>query len=582
MYISTQERLKGIPGDVYRRKSQEDKRRQVLSLETQRDICDELVGYWDMDVQENHEESKSAKIAGQRREFERMMKRIEKGKVQAIICWKIDRLARNMKEGGWIIDLLQSGKLKAIVTKDKVYLPEDNTIITALELASATEYSRELVNKVHDGNSKKLRGGIPNGYAILGYLNNTHKPQGERDWRDDPDRWEHLQQALRKILDDNLTPSQAFKWLREEIKMTTPKRKFIGGKPLSKSSFYRFISRTEIAGFYYHKGEKIRINDCITPMISEEEYWLIQSRLGKKGNRRITQNLATFSHYVRSPEGYYCTPVRVNRVTCDCKKKFSIKNNTLCKHCGLDVSQMKNPIFYSRTYYYNSHRIKKTMKTKGVPEEKLDAIILDIADRIEMDENIVKWSQKYIDDISGEEIKNWKTLLEKQEERIKNMENRRRKVRDAFLDGTFSKEEYKNEMRIIDMQIAEKRTRNRKDGDWETCLRSLVHLGSEINCVWKNNNIQEKRAILLKLGLNLTWDEENLNVHKPIWLDILINGLNGVKSKNGGIEPKNHPIKKGGLDGVGERCPPLCRMWDGIKTQIIKEKHHVSEPLESG
>ncbi|GGG19910.1 hypothetical protein GCM10011344_20680 [Dokdonia pacifica] len=572
MYISTEEKLKGASADIYRRKSQEDKSRQILSLETQNDICDEIAKYWNVTIGENYSESKSAKTFGQRPQFEAMMQRIENGTTEVIVCWKIDRLVRNMREGGWVIDLLQYGKLKAIVTKDKVYLPEDNTIITAIEMASATEYSRELGKKVQDGNTKKVKKGIPNAFAIMGYLNNKHKLQGERDWRDDPERWKFMQQALRKILDDKISPSQAYKWLKEEVKLKMPIRKISGGKLIAKSSFYRFLRRPEVAGFFYYKGDKIYINDCITPMITEDEYWRIQKRLGEKGNSKVTKNISTYSNFIKSPEGYFCTPDLVERVTCDCKKRFSIRHKTKCYHCGLDIIEMKNPKFYTRRYYYNSYLKRNKIKTKGVPENDLDIIVLKIADHIEMDSKLAQWSQQFINDIADQELNSWQEKSQRDKYIIDRFTKKKSRIKEAFIDGIFSKEEYQQEIQKIDAEIALNSRSTKYSNDWKDFLCSLIHFGSELKMVWKTNDVTHKRNALKTLRSNFIWDEKNLSFYGPKWLNYLINGLNSFKSKGNQFEPKNHLVNKGDFGKFQDVCPNLRTMWQSIRTTYLQEK----------
>ena len=43
--------------------------------------------------------------------------------MDAIICWKLDRLARNPEEAGIILGLLKRGDLKLIITIDGEYRP---------------------------------------------------------------------------------------------------------------------------------------------------------------------------------------------------------------------------------------------------------------------------------------------------------------------------------------------------------------------------------------------------------------------------------------------------------------------------
>lgn len=85
---------------IYCRKSTDTEDRQVLSLDSQENELKEIA------KKENLEyvilrESCSAKEPG-RPVFDKMLKMIISGKVDAILCWKIDRLTRNPVDGGQI------------------------------------------------------------------------------------------------------------------------------------------------------------------------------------------------------------------------------------------------------------------------------------------------------------------------------------------------------------------------------------------------------------------------------------------------------------------------------------------------
>lgn len=60
------------------------------------------------------EEKKSAKRAGQRKVFDKMLEEIRDGKYDAILAWAPDRLSRNMLEGGQLNNMLDEDELKDI------------------------------------------------------------------------------------------------------------------------------------------------------------------------------------------------------------------------------------------------------------------------------------------------------------------------------------------------------------------------------------------------------------------------------------------------------------------------------------
>ena len=100
-----------------------------------------------------------------------MMARIQKGEAQGIVCWKIDRLARNPVDGGQIQWLLQNGNIAHIQTHDRSYYPADNVLMMSVELGMATEYIRQLSANTSRGLKHKARMGIYPGVAPFGYQN---------------------------------------------------------------------------------------------------------------------------------------------------------------------------------------------------------------------------------------------------------------------------------------------------------------------------------------------------------------------------------------------------------------------------
>jgi DNA invertase Pin-like site-specific DNA recombinase len=87
---------------IYCRKSSEAEDRQVLSIESQTRELEQLAAKLNFPIAEILTESMSAKAPG-RPVFNEMMQRLYRGEAAGIICWKLDRLARNSVDGGSII-----------------------------------------------------------------------------------------------------------------------------------------------------------------------------------------------------------------------------------------------------------------------------------------------------------------------------------------------------------------------------------------------------------------------------------------------------------------------------------------------
>src|ERR1041385_7469251 len=93
---------------MYCRKSSEDEDRQLLSIDAQYAELNQTAREKNLVIAGRFDESKSAKEPG-RDVFNEMLRRIEKGEANGILCWALHRIARNFDDGGKIIGLLQRG-----------------------------------------------------------------------------------------------------------------------------------------------------------------------------------------------------------------------------------------------------------------------------------------------------------------------------------------------------------------------------------------------------------------------------------------------------------------------------------------
>jgi len=141
-----------------------------MSLDSQERELLDIVQKHDLKVVKIFRESMSAKSEG-RPIFNEVMKIIKSGKADAILCWKLDRLARNFIDGGLVIDCLQKNIIKEIRTYESIHLPSETVFLLAMQFGMANQYSRDLSVNVKRGNREKMaQGGWPN-YAPFGYLN---------------------------------------------------------------------------------------------------------------------------------------------------------------------------------------------------------------------------------------------------------------------------------------------------------------------------------------------------------------------------------------------------------------------------
>src|ERR1700686_901941 len=108
---------------IYCRKSSEAEDRQVLSIESQTRELEQIAAKLNLPVVEILNESKSAKDPG-RPVFNQMMQRLYRGEAAEIICWKLDRLARNPVDGGSIIWAIKQHAIRVMTPAQNYLSPE--------------------------------------------------------------------------------------------------------------------------------------------------------------------------------------------------------------------------------------------------------------------------------------------------------------------------------------------------------------------------------------------------------------------------------------------------------------------------
>jgi len=155
---------------LYARKSTDVEDKQVRSIEDQLAVLHTLAKEQGLHITGEFIEKQSAKVPG-RPIFNEMLSRIEKGEAQGIVCWKLDRLARNPVDGGQISWLLQRGIIQTIQTHDRRYHSTDNVLMMSVEFGMANQYIRDLSNNVKRALHEKVKRGEYPSLAPVGYIN---------------------------------------------------------------------------------------------------------------------------------------------------------------------------------------------------------------------------------------------------------------------------------------------------------------------------------------------------------------------------------------------------------------------------
>ncbi|MBA7602238.1 hypothetical protein ES703_09324 [subsurface metagenome] len=393
---------------IYCRRSSEAEDRQVLSIESQMNELKNLAERLSLPVVDTLTESHSAK-APSRPVFNEMIKKVNQGKADGIICWKLDRLARNPIDGGQIIWMLQRGIIKHIQTYDRAYYPEDNVLVMNIEFGMANQFILDLSKNVKRGLKTKAEKGWFPSTAPLGYLNDKSKGKGRREIIKDHDRFSLVKKMWELMLTGRYNPPKILEIANNKWGFRTTH-----GKMLSRSGIYRIFTNPFYYGWFeYPKKSGNWYKGSHEPMIAAQEYDNVQILLGRKGRPRPKTHNFAFAGLIRCGQcGAMVTAEEKNQIICSvCKHKFSFNNRLECPKCKTPVEKMKNPTTRKYVYYHCTKRKTPKCTQGSIEVKKLEKQIDEYLSRIHISEGFKNWAIKYLKEGNEKEIASRETIL---------------------------------------------------------------------------------------------------------------------------------------------------------------------------
>ncbi len=159
---------------LYVRKSTDDKERQQRSTDDQIAECEELAAKLGIRLAKPYYEDKaSAKIPDnpKRDRFKDMLHDLQAGKVNGIIAWHPDRLARNMQDGGKIFGLIDDKYIQDLKFCTHYFTNDaSGKMLLGISFTLSTYYSANLSQNVKRGHKRALKEGKSSGTPKHGYV----------------------------------------------------------------------------------------------------------------------------------------------------------------------------------------------------------------------------------------------------------------------------------------------------------------------------------------------------------------------------------------------------------------------------
>lgn len=497
---------------LYVRKSTDDPQRQVRSIDDQISECVSLSKRINLTiVGDPIVEKKSAKKPDKRPLFTQMLIGLRKGKYNGILAWNPDRLARNMREGGEIIDMIDDGYIIDLKFVTHHFSNDANgKMLLGMAFVLSKQYSDNLSQNV----SRGVKNSFEEGKAQIpkhGYINEngTYRPDGGM--------YNLICEAWQKRLVgaslDEITEYLNNHGYKRVVKST--------GKGISITK--QMLSEIFRDSFYYgvlrQKDREVDLKTVyeFIPAVTEKEFYRVQVLSG----RRVA-------------------PYRKKRLT-----YYPLKMMVTCSYCG---NHMYAGAVKGETKRYLTYRCDNkycTRKKKSIRGKVIFDFIYDfLKDGLHFTEEDYSRYLKAMESLTGKHQDSLKAGINSKMGRLKALEREISNISYKMLDFPEDSivreanekrvEEYGNEKDQLKADLARLNTQIADPKQQVVTLENFLNLSKNAGLAIQLGNEVAKDSICRLLFLNFSVDEEKVLSYqaKPPF-DALINTRDFLSSRDG-------------------------------------------------
>lgn len=528
---------------IYARKSSEDSGRQILSIDSQLAVMREIAEREGLRIVHTFTESRSAKAPG-RDEFNEMIRRIERGDASGILCWKLDRLARNPVDEGRIKWLLQKSTISIIKTPDREYHPSDNVLITSVEFGMANQYIRDLSSNVKRGLHTKLENGWYPSYAPLGYLNTKTNDRGSNQIIKDPERFDLVRKIWDLMLTSQYSPLEVLAIANDDLGLKTRRQGKIAGFKMSKSNIYTLLANPFYYGWFdYPRNSGLWFKGKHEPMITKDEFDRVQVLLGRRG--RVVE-----------------------------KHDFDFTNMIRCGGCGAFITaerrtkRQKNGNVHEYVYYHCTKRKNPACKEKAITLKELTRQIDDILASIQISVKFKDWALKYLSQYRDEEIETQEMVMASYHKSVETIDKQinnlfRSYIAPENIDRTYiSEAEFRSTKMSLLQEKEQIEAALKKQSQEKVKWLELSEKSFNVACYARKwfevGKPMTKREIFSSLGSNLILKGQKVSVELDFPFEIIRKKRKAVEREITQVRTSKKPMTVVRISDLIKDFPVLC------------------------
>lgn len=536
---------------LYARKSSESEDRQALSIDAQIQELGEFARRDGLKIVNTYTEAQSAKRPG-RPEFEKMMKAIGKRKGVGVLCWKLDRLTRNMLDAARISDALESGALQVIRTPQQEYRNSSSDLfMSGLEFLMGKKYIDDLSENVKRGMRAKVRDGWFPGAAPIGYVNDPSQGKGAKRIRRDPERFRLVRKLWDLMLTGCYTVNRLLDIATNDLGLRHRAFRKLPSRPMSESGICYMFSNPFYCGQFRYNGELF--SGKHEPMVTLSEFRRVQKLLGRTDRERPKRHLFTFTGLIR------------------------------CGECGAGITaeekykHIKGTGERRRYVYYHCSRSKGARCIQpSLREDHLKGQFAAALKRLSFNPAYLDWIDRHLDELAESEsltVEESGRSIDKELSAVtRSLDNLfALKLSPANQDGSLLSDkefvEQKNRL-LVDRTKLEEHKSAREDLVKESTVRAkdVFRFAAYAYETFVSGTRDQQRAVFSGITSNQKITNKSLVFETLRPFEILSRGIEKSGSKSDNIEPTNLGLR---YPRTGGKSAPKC-VWLPLLVDVRK------------
>ena len=543
---------------VYCRKSSEDnKERQMQSIESQEGELMRVVEEQKLQVVKVFREEKSAHTRG-RSLFGKMMEGLENGEANAILTYHGNRLARNAFDGGWIITAMDEGKVREIKTPHRTYYnSSDDKFFLQLEFGIAKKDSDDKSVVVKRGLNRKSEKGWMPGVAPMGYLNTPELAGGSRYIKIDPERFDLLKKVWDMMASGKYSVSRIREIMNNEWGFTNRKFKRQGGGPISLGKLYKMFNTPFYYGYFEYPRDSGQWREgAHEKMITEDVFNRVQYILGNKMRTRPK----------KTPFAFGTGLMRCG----ECNAQITAEEKW--KH-------QKNGNVHHYIYYRCTKRINPECSQKAIKEEELKKQIAETIEQISIPSKLNEFALKWFRKTNEKEAESRDVVINAQQRAFTLCVNKINGLIDMRAAGEITPEEFaKRKSELLEEKDRLENLISKSSlgiNKWLEIAENVFAFASQAKERFETGNLETKKQILSALGSDLILKDKKLGINLDKALIPMKVVSKEVKKVKGRLEPLNNVANKRKTDDFSSVSPTLLRGPDSNRRPLGYEPNEL-------